>query len=220
MKTPRGGLTDATLDRLLAASGARVRVLSSMRQVRVLAALIAENTRLVNLPSAAPGDASLSDAIFNLPVWSLAKPLGMVAMLLVTTSMIVLFGGQRPAPAVILNGRAVHYETRLAPLGLRWQLSHGAGAYKDYVIASGDEIVASSALTLSFLNGAQAVAAPKAWLATLDNTSGMFLYDGALTVTASVNSGPGFGVGSEAGRVNGAAPNPALWPQSITEPCR
>lgn len=176
----------------------------SARRARcVLASLIAENTRLTNPASAAPGDASLSDAIFNLPVWSLAKPLGVVAMLLVSVSLIVLFGGQRPAPAVILNGRAVHYETRLAPLGLNWQLSHGASAYKDYVIAGGDEIVASSALTLSFLNGAQAIAAPKAWLATVDNTRGMFLYDGALTVTTSVSSGPGFGVGSKAGRVNG-----------------
>jgi hypothetical protein len=161
MFSENGRWDDAHIERALAASGDRVSQLSETRRAEVRQALLAESVRLREAAKAGPVSVT--------PAWwqflqQLLNPrvVGAMAGVLVAVCvgvMYYMFGGSRPPMAASANGSFALTEARLGPLGLRWSVPRGVTGGQSANLSVGDEVVATSPITLTFVDGSQTVAA-------------------------------------------------------------
>lgn len=207
MKMGVGGIDDAWLERLLIASGERVRLLSEARKMRIRAALLAENTRLAQTlrrvsntatPPARRG--GILSVIFS-PVT--IRSLSVVGAFVIALSGYTLFGGARMSPAATLSGGGTISEKRVGPLGVSWQLSRSQTGYSGETVRMGDTIAASGPVTVTFADGSQTIAGAGAQFSILDDGNGVVLHSGAIanTVTPRAADQPRFVVQSDAGLI-------------------
>lgn len=206
MKMGVGGIDDAWLERLLSASGERVRLLSEARKMRIRAALLAENTRLaqtlrrVSSPVTPPVRRGIVSVLFSPAA---IRSLSVVGAFVIALSGYTLFGGARMGPAATLAGGGTISEKRTGPLGISWQLSRSQDGYAGETVRMGDTIAASGPVTVTFADGSQTIASAGTQFSILEDGNGVVLHSGAIanTVTPRAADQPRFMVQSDAGLI-------------------
>jgi hypothetical protein len=187
-----GAFDDARVERLLMLSGKRVRLLADDRLLRVRAALIAENSRLARVARRIPTPGAQPPANTKRPGGlSALPPYAPPALRALTAGAFsaalvcgyIYFGGARAANTGTLDGDAVILETRTGLFGWTWQMARGKQTLGDAVLRFGDEIVASTPLTLTLKDGASIVAEPGAHLSIFATGNGVTLHKGVIKGT-------------------------------------
>lgn len=208
MTTGAGAWNDAQVERALVLSGKRIRLLSDARKMRIRAALLAENSRLSKLILRTPATRvhprrSLLNQILDAFSPRMLRPLATLGTLILLGGSYVMLGGQRLSPTAALYGGAVIQEVRQGPFGVTWYLSRGGQTYNGDSARLGDDIVASSPLTLTFSDGSQIVAQTGAHFHILENGNGVVLTSGHISsaITPRQAGQPRFVVQSAAGLI-------------------
>jgi hypothetical protein len=195
-----GAFDDARVERLLMLSGKRVRLLAGDRLLRVRAALIAENSRLaraarrVPAPSAQPlANATQAARLYTLPPYAPAalRALAAGAFSAALVCGYIYFGGARASHTGTLSGDAIILESRTGLFGWTWQMARGKQSMTDAVLRLGDEIVASTPLTLKLKDGVEIVAQTGAHLSIHASGDGLTLHTGVISGVIAPANGRG-----------------------------
>jgi hypothetical protein len=178
---------DARVERTLFESGQRVPQINDARRAELLQTLLAENTKLATraqqLAPPKPGFLDWLRQIFNPRV---VVTMGGTFAVIVATFAYALLGGARPAPVASAQGSFALTETRQGPLGVQWSVprAYANGA----TISPGDEVVATSPITLTFADGSKTlVATVGSRLRVLDDNS-ISLVTGEILASTTANT--------------------------------
>ncbi len=199
----RGRWGDANfVEQALSESARRALTLSAARRAAVLATLLTEAARL----RAEQLRRIQRRAEFELALTRLLSP-ETFATLSALTACICLciaylsFGGARIPAYASFTGRAALKEMRYGPLGVTWSIVRPAADWQSYALHQGDELFASTSVTITFDSGSQTVVAPGTRLRILSAHEGFVLIQGeiAVAVTPSPDGAVKFRVETVAG---------------------
>jgi hypothetical protein len=154
-----GGWDEARIERVLFASGQRASLLSEKRRAEMLQALLAENARLATVAHAQPKPETLGfwDLIRQVFTPRVVGAIAATFLLIFGAAGYALFGGTRPPVAAQVEGAFTLAEARQGVFGLQWWLPRANVTASSLHI--GDEIFATSPVTITFADGSQAIVA-------------------------------------------------------------
>ncbi len=179
-----------SLEKTLAESAQRALTLSAARRAAVLAALLAEAARL----RAAQLRRIRRQAELELALYRLLSPktfavLAALAACLFVGVVYLLFGGARVSSQASFSGGAALKELRRGPLGLTWSVVYPPAERQSRALRQGDELFATTPVTVTFLDGAQAVLPSGTRLRLLSGQNGFALIQGEADVVVPPSRG-------------------------------
>jgi hypothetical protein len=208
-----GPITDALVERLLIASAKRTKLLSEVCKKRILEALLVENARLLRerlrLARAASNripeeNWNWLDAIIHAFSSKLIRPLAFVSMFAAVVTGYLLFGGSRLAQSATVSGRVSVIESRHGLFNSQWTLTRGQRDAENLQLHRGDELLATSPVTLTFADGSQTTAVAGTRIMFMTDQEGLILSRGEIanTIVPSGDGNPKFAVETVAGRID------------------
>ncbi len=145
---------DQRVEQALFDSGQRVTLIKDTKRAEMLQALLAESTRLAEkAKQQAPAKPSFFDWLRHLISPRALGTMGATLSILLAVVAYGLVGGARPATVASAQGSFALAEKRQGPLGIQWSLPRSYANASDKTISPGDEVIATSPVTITYDNG-------------------------------------------------------------------
>ena len=185
-----GDWDETRIERALFASGQRIAPLKDSRKAEMLQALLAETNRLsVQAEKTAPRKSTIWDALREiLFTRRVVGALGGTLAAVVLMFGYYLVGGARPAATASAQGSFQLAETRQGPLGIQWALPRTYANANGFGVSPGDEMIATTPVTLTFDNGAKTVVAAVGSQLRVLPDKGVEIVKGEMRADATANT--------------------------------